>query len=112
MIFQTKLNAHNLTLLIFITAPYTIISFPFLFAVMFGDIGHGLLMFLFAAYLVLREKPLAAKKSDNEVCKKTTKYFINLNTMLLILGVEYFLCWSLHYFVDGYFLHVYWFYIQ
>lgn len=75
MIFQTKLNAHNLTLLIFITAPYTIISFPFLFAVMFGDIGHGLLMFLFAAYLVLREKPLAAKKSDNEVCKKNYKIF-------------------------------------
>ncbi|XP_025422505.1 V-type proton ATPase 116 kDa subunit a isoform X1 [Sipha flava] len=47
--------------------PYTIISFPFLFAVMFGDLGHGGLMFLFAAFLVLREKQLAAKKSDNEV---------------------------------------------
>jgi len=52
-----------------IAAPYTIISFPFLFAVMFGDLGHGLLMFLFAGFLVLREKPLAAKKTDNEVCK-------------------------------------------
>lgn len=39
---------------------------------MFGDLGHGLLMFLFAAFLVLREKPLAAKKTDNEVRK--TKY--------------------------------------
>ncbi|XP_001951582.1 V-type proton ATPase 116 kDa subunit a isoform X6 [Acyrthosiphon pisum] len=47
--------------------PYTIISFPFLFAVMFGDLGHGCLMFLFAGFLVLREKPLAAKKTDNEV---------------------------------------------
>lgn len=36
---------------------------------MFGDLGHGLLMFLFAAFLVLREKSLAAKKTDNEVCK-------------------------------------------
>lgn len=34
---------------------------------MFGDLGHGCLMFLFAAFLVLREKPLAAKKTDNEV---------------------------------------------
>ncbi|XP_050427792.1 V-type proton ATPase 116 kDa subunit a 1-like [Adelges cooleyi] len=48
-------------------APYTIISFPFLFAVMFGDLGHGTLMFLFAAFLVLLEKSLAAKKNDNEV---------------------------------------------
>ncbi|CAH1736034.1 unnamed protein product [Aphis gossypii] len=47
--------------------PFTIISFPFLFAVMFGDLGHGCLMVLFAAFLVLREKSLAAKKTDNEV---------------------------------------------
>ncbi|RZC27703.1 V ATPase I and/or NAD Gly3P dh N domain containing protein, partial [Asbolus verrucosus] len=48
-------------------APYTIITFPFLFAVMFGDLGHGLLMATFGAWMVLKEKPLAAKKSDNEI---------------------------------------------
>lgn len=48
-------------------APYTIITFPFLFAVMFGDLGHGALMTMFAAWMVLKEKPLAAKKSDNEI---------------------------------------------
>jgi V-type H+-transporting ATPase subunit a len=47
-------------------APYTMVTFPFLFAVMFGDLGHGLLMALFAGWMVLREKSLAAKKSDNE----------------------------------------------
>uniref|UniRef100_A0A8C8DE36 V-type proton ATPase subunit a n=1 Tax=Oryzias sinensis TaxID=183150 RepID=A0A8C8DE36_9TELE len=39
-------------------APYTIITFPFLFAVMFGDLGHGALMTSAALYLVLRESRL------------------------------------------------------
>lgn len=50
-----------------VPAPYTIITFPFLFAVMFGDMGHGLLMTCAALYLVLRESRLLAQKSDNEV---------------------------------------------
>uniref|UniRef100_A0AAQ4Q633 V-type proton ATPase subunit a n=1 Tax=Gasterosteus aculeatus aculeatus TaxID=481459 RepID=A0AAQ4Q633_GASAC len=48
-------------------APYTIITFPFLFAVMFGDMGHGVLMTCAALYLVLRESRLMAQKNDNEV---------------------------------------------
>ncbi|KAJ7992355.1 hypothetical protein DPEC_G00277660 [Dallia pectoralis] len=48
-------------------APYTIITFPFLFAVMFGDLGHGVLMTCAALYLVLRERRLIAQKNDNEM---------------------------------------------
>ncbi|XP_077383230.1 V-type proton ATPase 116 kDa subunit a isoform X2 [Festucalex cinctus] len=48
-------------------APYTIITFPFLFAVMFGDLGHGVLMTCAALYLVLRESRLIAQKNDNEM---------------------------------------------
>ena len=41
------------------TALYTIITFPFLFAVMFGDAGHGIIMASFAFLLVLFEKKLS-----------------------------------------------------
>lgn len=35
---------------------FTIMTFPFLFAVMFGDFGHGFLMLFFALWLVMSEK--------------------------------------------------------
>lgn len=44
---------------------FTIVTFPFLFAVMFGDLGHGALMFCFAAFLCLYEKRLA--NINNEI---------------------------------------------
>ncbi|KAH7701965.1 VHA-5 protein [Aphelenchoides avenae] len=48
-------------------APYTIITFPFLFSCMFGDLGHGTLMFLCGLYLVLREKNLEARQTRDEI---------------------------------------------
>ncbi|XP_012892880.1 PREDICTED: V-type proton ATPase 116 kDa subunit a isoform 1 [Dipodomys ordii] len=48
-------------------APYTIITFPFLFAVMFGDFGHGILMTLFAVWMVLRESRILSQKNENEM---------------------------------------------
>uniref|UniRef100_A0A915MT79 V-type proton ATPase subunit a n=1 Tax=Meloidogyne javanica TaxID=6303 RepID=A0A915MT79_MELJA len=48
-------------------APYTMITFPFLFALMFGDLGHGLIMFLFGLYLVLKEKRLEAARINDEI---------------------------------------------
>ena len=43
---------------------YTIITFPFLFAVMFGDFGHGTLMALAACAMIYWERPLARSKQD------------------------------------------------
>ncbi|XP_028271369.1 T cell immune regulator 1, ATPase H+ transporting V0 subunit a3b [Parambassis ranga] len=48
-------------------AVYTIITFPFLFAVMFGDVGHGMLMTLAALWMVLEEKDPKLKNNDNEI---------------------------------------------
>ncbi|KAJ3410482.1 H(+)-transporting V0 sector ATPase subunit a [Chytridiales sp. JEL 0842] len=41
---------------------FTIVTFPFLFAVMFGDVGHGFLMALFGAWMCYYEKKLMSKK--------------------------------------------------
>ena len=64
--FQTIINAYG-------TAKYqevnpglpTIVTFPFLFAVMFGDLGHGFLMFCAAVAMIYWEKPL--KKVRDEI---------------------------------------------
>lgn len=48
-------------------APFTIITFPFLFAVMFGDLGHGVLMSLFAFWMVRYENNCKLKKTRNEI---------------------------------------------
>jgi len=48
-------------------APFAIISFPFLFSLMFGDAGHGVLMLAAALWMVLLEKKFLQMKSDNEV---------------------------------------------
>ncbi|EGT44927.1 hypothetical protein CAEBREN_32785 [Caenorhabditis brenneri] len=48
-------------------APWTIISFPFLFAVMFGDSGHGIIMLIAAAAFVIFEKKLISMKIKDEI---------------------------------------------
>ncbi|XP_022769093.1 V-type proton ATPase subunit a3-like [Durio zibethinus] len=41
---------------------FTIITFPFLFAVMFGDWGHGICLLLATSYFIIREKKFSSQK--------------------------------------------------
>ncbi|KAJ9704219.1 hypothetical protein PVL29_002676 [Vitis rotundifolia] len=41
---------------------FTIVTFPFLFAVMFGDWGHGLCLLLATLFFIIREKKLSNQK--------------------------------------------------
>lgn len=43
---------------------YTIVTFPFLFAVMFGDLGHGSIMFMAALAMIHFENKLSKMKLD------------------------------------------------
>ncbi|KAL5231890.1 hypothetical protein ABZP36_030666 [Zizania latifolia] len=44
---------------------FTIVTFPFLFAIMFGDWGHGICLLVATLYLIIREKKLASQKLDD-----------------------------------------------
>ena len=56
---------------------FTIITFPFLFGVMFGDIGHGLVVFIFGIVLCLNSKSLS---------KSILKMLIEYRYFVLLLG--------------------------
>ncbi|GES78304.1 V-type ATPase, V0 complex, 116kDa subunit family [Rhizophagus clarus] len=62
---------------------FTIITFPFLFAVMFGDFGHGIMVTLFALYLVIFEKKLASGKSRGEIFEM----FFGGRYIILLMGI-------------------------
>uniref|UniRef100_A0A8C5PAR0 V-type proton ATPase subunit a n=1 Tax=Leptobrachium leishanense TaxID=445787 RepID=A0A8C5PAR0_9ANUR len=64
-------------------APFSIITFPFLFAVMFGDFGHGLLMSLFALWLVLYENNPNFKRNQGEFMK----FFFDGRYIILLMGL-------------------------
>ncbi|XP_078056463.1 V-type proton ATPase 116 kDa subunit a 1-like [Mustelus asterias] len=48
-------------------APYSIITFPFIFAIMFGDCGHGLIMAIMALGMILYEKHHRNVDMNNEI---------------------------------------------
>lgn len=59
---------------------FTVITFPFLFAVMFGDIGHGIIAFLAAGAMIMYEKKLLKTKL-NEIIET---FFLYVSSSLSV----------------------------
>ncbi|XP_049848155.1 vacuolar proton translocating ATPase 100 kDa subunit-like isoform X2 [Schistocerca gregaria] len=70
---------------------FTIITFPFMFGMMFGDVGHGLLILLFALWLIYKGK---------EYSKGNTQEFISMafygRYMILLMGIFSIYCGLLY----------------
>jgi len=61
--FQTLIDAYGIATYREVNpALYTTTTFPFLFAVMFGDVGHAMIMLAFSGWMVANEKKLHGKR--------------------------------------------------
>ena len=58
---------------------FTIVTFPFLFGIMFGDIGHGTLLFLLSIYICIKKESIS--NSDSIL-----KGLLSFRYLLLIMG--------------------------
>jgi V-type ATPase 116kDa subunit family len=89
---------------------FAVITFPFLFAVMFGDIGHGMIIVAAASYMILREKALA-KGGMGEIMGQ---FFLCVPSSHSIMGLVLTNTSqrSIHHSAHGSLLDLHWFHLQ
>ena len=85
-------------------AVFTIITFPFLFAVMFGDLAHGLLLLVFALYMVWNEVAMAKGELGEmvEMCFSGRYVILLMAIFSVFTGIMYNEAFSLPMIIFGY----------
>ena len=64
---------------------FTIITFPFLFGVMFGDIGHGTFLLILSLYLICNNKSLSSNNNKSMLnTLSSARYFLLLMAIFAI----------------------------
>lgn len=103
---QTLVNAYGVAQYKEINpALFSMISFPFLFAVMFGDVGHGFIMTVFALYIIYQEKWYTTQKNLGEIVDNIVagRYLIfMMGVFSIYTGVLYNDFFSKHVFFNEY----------
>ena len=105
---------------------FAVVTFPFLFGVMFGDIGHGTLVLLAAIFMIVRERKLAkADLGEVKPCfSDPTTMRVNFFLSSLVLSSCTSCCfllddhlfadkkWEVYHPLDGFILHLRWVFVQ
>lgn len=65
---------------------FTIVTFPFLFGVMYGDFGHGIALTCFASYLIYNEKKFLEQKKRGQMHEIMVMIFGG-RYMLILMGL-------------------------
>ena len=70
---------------------FTIITFPFLFGVMFGDIGHGLFLLIFSIYLIINNNKFSSNnnKSIFHLLSSARYFLLLMACFALFCGLLY-----------------------
>ena len=87
---------------------FTIITFPFLFGVMFGDIGHGLLLFMTFVYIEINYKKILNSDSFLKSVIKYRYIFLLMGFSSLFCGIIYsvFMSFIFSVFSSFYFIYI------
>mmetsp|Transcript_32672 Transcript_32672/g.44870 ORF Transcript_32672/g.44870 Transcript_32672/m.44870 type:complete len:823 (-) Transcript_32672:113-2581(-) len=76
---------------------FSIITFPFLFGVMFGDVGHGILMLLFVSFLIYKEEEFTRNQLNEMVqtCFDGRYIILLMSLFAIYTGLLYNECFSI-----------------